>query len=205
MHKRMRIAEGFTAERCQPVWRRVCWSGLGIPLATLDEQPKLDVAIDGADEVDPNLDVVKGRGGALLREKVRRGVEDCGWGVWGWGRGGLGGSASLAFVQPGLGSGASAEGGSPGIAGLWLWKRVLDGTWRGLKPQSLALPNSAPASMPALHHGQPGWAAWHMPTLRSALLEAGPKATGTHPPRLAHSACPGILTLTSDPPSHLPL
>lgn len=43
---------------------------LGIPLATLDEQPNLDVAIDGADEVDPNLDVVKGRGGALLREKM---------------------------------------------------------------------------------------------------------------------------------------
>lgn len=45
-------------------------TALGIPLATLDEQPKLDVAIDGADEVDPNLDVVKGRGGALLREKM---------------------------------------------------------------------------------------------------------------------------------------
>lgn len=44
--------------------------GRGIPLATLSEQPRLDVAIDGADEVDPNLDVVKGRGGALLREKV---------------------------------------------------------------------------------------------------------------------------------------
>jgi len=43
---------------------------LGIPLATLDEQPVIDVAIDGADEVDPNLDVVKGRGGALLREKM---------------------------------------------------------------------------------------------------------------------------------------
>ena len=43
---------------------------LGIPLATLDTQPRLDVAIDGADEVDPNLDVVKGRGGALLREKM---------------------------------------------------------------------------------------------------------------------------------------
>uniref|UniRef100_A0A383VTM0 ribose-5-phosphate isomerase n=1 Tax=Tetradesmus obliquus TaxID=3088 RepID=A0A383VTM0_TETOB len=43
---------------------------LGIPLATLDEQPKIDVAIDGADEVDPKLDVVKGRGGALLREKM---------------------------------------------------------------------------------------------------------------------------------------
>lgn len=43
---------------------------LGIPLATLDEVPRLDVAIDGADEVDPELDVVKGRGGALLREKM---------------------------------------------------------------------------------------------------------------------------------------
>jgi ribose 5-phosphate isomerase A len=43
---------------------------LGIPLATLDEQPHLDVAIDGADEVDPDLNVVKGRGGALLREKM---------------------------------------------------------------------------------------------------------------------------------------
>jgi hypothetical protein len=45
-------------------------AGLGIPLATLDTQPVLDVAIDGADEVDPKLDVVKGRGGALLREKM---------------------------------------------------------------------------------------------------------------------------------------
>lgn len=49
---------------------------LGIPLATLDEVPKLDVAIDGADEVDPNLDVVKGRGGALLREKMVEIVAD---------------------------------------------------------------------------------------------------------------------------------
>jgi len=45
-------------------------AGLGIPLATLDEQPNIDLAIDGADEVDPKLNVVKGRGGALLREKV---------------------------------------------------------------------------------------------------------------------------------------
>lgn len=43
---------------------------LGIPLATLDEQPVIDLAIDGADEVDSKLNVVKGRGGALLREKV---------------------------------------------------------------------------------------------------------------------------------------
>lgn len=43
---------------------------LGIPLATLATVPVLDVAIDGSDEVDPQLNLVKGRGGALLREKM---------------------------------------------------------------------------------------------------------------------------------------
>lgn len=43
---------------------------LGIPLATLAEQPELDLAIDGADEVDPDLNLIKGLGGALLREKI---------------------------------------------------------------------------------------------------------------------------------------
>eukprot|EP00873_Tetraselmis_striata_P018978 jgi/Tetstr1/439242/TSEL_027684.t1 len=43
---------------------------LGIPLVTLDTHSKLDVAIDGADEVDPALNLVKGGGGALLREKM---------------------------------------------------------------------------------------------------------------------------------------
>lgn len=43
---------------------------LSIPLVTLDTHPKLDVAIDGADEVDSSLNLVKGRGGALLREKM---------------------------------------------------------------------------------------------------------------------------------------
>ncbi|KAG1368682.1 Ribose 5-phosphate isomerase [Cocos nucifera] len=43
---------------------------LGIPLSTLDDHPCLDLAIDGADEVDPDLNLVKGRGGALLREKM---------------------------------------------------------------------------------------------------------------------------------------
>jgi len=43
---------------------------LGIPLTTLEEQPIVDVTIDGADEVDPNLDLIKGGGGALLREKI---------------------------------------------------------------------------------------------------------------------------------------
>ena len=54
-----------------PPSKRACNAGLGIPLATLDEVQELDLAIDGADEVDPDLNVVKGRGGALLREKVR--------------------------------------------------------------------------------------------------------------------------------------
>ena len=43
---------------------------LGIPLATLDQHPVLDLTLDGADEVDPRLDLIKGGGGALLREKI---------------------------------------------------------------------------------------------------------------------------------------
>jgi ribose 5-phosphate isomerase A len=42
----------------------------GIPLTTLDEDPQLDLAIDGADEVDDDLCLIKGRGGAHTREKV---------------------------------------------------------------------------------------------------------------------------------------
>ncbi|UCE86104.1 MAG: ribose 5-phosphate isomerase A, partial [Deltaproteobacteria bacterium] len=45
-------------------------SGLGIPLVQLDEVDALDVTIDGADEVDPALDLIKGYGGALVREKI---------------------------------------------------------------------------------------------------------------------------------------
>jgi ribose 5-phosphate isomerase A len=43
---------------------------VGIPLATLAECPELDLTIDGADEVDPELRLIKGLGGALLREKI---------------------------------------------------------------------------------------------------------------------------------------
>jgi ribose 5-phosphate isomerase A len=43
---------------------------LGIPLGTLDEHPIVDVTIDGADEVDEDLNLIKGGGGALLREKL---------------------------------------------------------------------------------------------------------------------------------------
>lgn len=49
---------------------------LNIPLVTLNEKSKLDVAIDGADDVDPNLCLVKGGGGALLREKMVEVVSD---------------------------------------------------------------------------------------------------------------------------------
>ena len=50
-----------TARRCR---------ALGIPLGTLDDHPALALAIDGADEVGPRLDLIKGLGGALLREKL---------------------------------------------------------------------------------------------------------------------------------------
>jgi ribose 5-phosphate isomerase A len=42
----------------------------GIPLTTLDEVPALDLTVDGADEIAPDLTLIKGGGGALLREKI---------------------------------------------------------------------------------------------------------------------------------------
>ena len=42
----------------------------GIRLSTLDETPELDLTIDGADEIGPDLSLIKGGGGALLREKI---------------------------------------------------------------------------------------------------------------------------------------
>ena len=43
---------------------------LGIPLTTLARHPVIDVTVDGADEVDPQLRLIKGLGGALVREKI---------------------------------------------------------------------------------------------------------------------------------------
>lgn len=43
---------------------------LGLRLTTLDETPRLDLTVDGADEIDPELRLIKGGGGALLREKI---------------------------------------------------------------------------------------------------------------------------------------
>ncbi|WP_297421593.1 ribose-5-phosphate isomerase RpiA [Thermococcus sp.] len=42
----------------------------GIPIVSLDEVDAIDIAVDGADEVDPNLNLIKGRGGALTMEKI---------------------------------------------------------------------------------------------------------------------------------------
>ena len=42
----------------------------GVPLGTLDDHPSVDLTIDGADEIDPQLNLIKGLGGALLREKI---------------------------------------------------------------------------------------------------------------------------------------
>jgi len=42
----------------------------GVPLTTLDQTPELDLTVDGADEIDPDLNLIKGGGGALLREKI---------------------------------------------------------------------------------------------------------------------------------------
>ena len=66
-----RVAEGLlftavpTSDRTEALARDV-----GIPLTTLDETDRLNLGIDGADEIDPELDAIKGRGGALLREKL---------------------------------------------------------------------------------------------------------------------------------------
>jgi ribose 5-phosphate isomerase A len=47
---------------------------LGVPLTTLDDEPSLDLVVDGADEIGPGLDLIKGHGGALLWEKLVAGA-----------------------------------------------------------------------------------------------------------------------------------
>ena len=48
----------------------------GIRLTTLDDIDRLDLTVDGADEIEPSLDVIKGGGGALLREKIVAAASD---------------------------------------------------------------------------------------------------------------------------------
>jgi ribose 5-phosphate isomerase A len=66
-----KVAAGFDI-RCVPTSEVTAAQarGLGIPLTSLDEVPLLDVTIDGADELDSHLRLIKGGGGALLREKI---------------------------------------------------------------------------------------------------------------------------------------
>ena len=54
-----------TSQRSEQLCRE-----LNVPVTTLDEMPELDLAIDGADEIGPNMSLIKGGGGALLREKI---------------------------------------------------------------------------------------------------------------------------------------
>ena len=54
-----------TSEATAALCRKV-----GVPLTSLEETPQLDLTIDGADEIDPQLRLIKGGGGALLREKI---------------------------------------------------------------------------------------------------------------------------------------
>ncbi len=61
----LRVRGVPTSEETAAVAREV-----GVPLTTLAEAGVLDVTVDGADEVDPNLDLIKGYGRALVREKV---------------------------------------------------------------------------------------------------------------------------------------
>jgi ribose 5-phosphate isomerase A len=67
-----RIREEKLSVRCVPtsIDTEAKARALGIPLATLDEVDAIDLTIDGADEIDARFDMIKGGGGALLREKV---------------------------------------------------------------------------------------------------------------------------------------
>ena len=66
-----KVADGFRIEGVPTSERtaRLCLE-LGVPLKSLEELPELDLTIDGADEVDGHLRLIKGGGGALLREKI---------------------------------------------------------------------------------------------------------------------------------------
>ncbi len=68
----LRIKAVPTSLRTQTLARK-----LGIPLTDFGEVRRLDLTVDGADEVNPQLDVIKGGGGALLREKIVASVTDC--------------------------------------------------------------------------------------------------------------------------------
>ena len=67
----VKVADGLTVTGVPTSERtaRLC-TELGVPLATLEDHPALDLTVDGADEIDGDLSLIKGGGGALLREKI---------------------------------------------------------------------------------------------------------------------------------------
>lgn len=69
---RRRAAGEWQEIRCIPTSSRTADRAveLGIPLTDLTHSPRVDLTIDGADEFNPELDLIKGMGGALLREKI---------------------------------------------------------------------------------------------------------------------------------------
>ncbi len=72
-----RVADGLDVV-CVPTSEatRKQAESLKIPLTTLDEVPRLDLTVDGADELDAKLQLIKGGGGALLREKIVASASD---------------------------------------------------------------------------------------------------------------------------------
>ena len=70
-----RVRDGTSRDRRACLRRdRGTRAGRGIPLAPLTEDRLLDLTVDGADEVAPNLDLIKGHGGALVRERIIAGA-----------------------------------------------------------------------------------------------------------------------------------
>jgi len=72
-----KIAEGFECI-CVPTSEATAQQArsLGIPLSDLDTLDRLDITVDGADEIDRHLNLIKGGGGALLREKIVAAASD---------------------------------------------------------------------------------------------------------------------------------
>src|ERR1700680_5095316 len=101
--------------------------GCGIPLTSLDDIDRLDLTVDGADEIDPALNLIKGGGGALLREMIVAAASDrmiVMADAYKWVEA-LGGFPLPIEVIPfGLGATRRATGrafANAGIAGSWGW------------------------------------------------------------------------------------
>ncbi len=70
-HLQRKIQDGMNIEAVPSSHEtRLVLTKYGIPLTSLDKHPELSLTIDGADEVDPKLNLIKGGGGALFREKI---------------------------------------------------------------------------------------------------------------------------------------